>query len=729
MINYINENLFRSPNAVSKAWTILGSDFELSNSDLYSESIEITESICNEGNLIFGTCNASTLKFTTFNTAVSFEGKVLNVSVVLNEDYEHPFVVGTYIVDKETLSADKTKKEIIAYDKLSTIIHTNVASWYNGLSFPLTLKQFRESFCNNFNLTFVSRNLVNDNMVVEKTIDVVELGGGKVLSAICELNGAFPNIIRANELDYKILNNTPVYNITRSMWSNFEYADYAVEPISKLQIRQEENDIGVIVGSGTNVYIIEDNFLVYGKSSEALRVIAENLFSVINNIAFVPCNIDCINANPCVEVGDRITVEKDNNTTITTYLVSRHIKGLQKLSENIESKGEQTYPDNVTGIDYDIRQLKGKANILQRSIEETRLTIVDVERGLHSEIVQTAEGLEIEIESLQSQIDGEIEYFETTETPTLLNYPYWDFCTNLPCNGTIQLAPIYNADGTVGGDQYPHFVYTEQNRQDHLRDLVFDTENVVSYRFNKRTVGDTVEWYWQEIAESETTYILSQIAELRATAEALTSEYTELSADLSSGYYTKVQTDSKIEQSASRIQTTVSQTYATKTTTNSLQSQITQQADLISGKVSSTGGSASSFSYELTSTKWVLKSNNQTVFKCDRDGIVVSGNATFTGTVRSSNIVGSTIEGAIITGGTLNGTFTMGENASFATFRFDGSFVQKTDKVAFYGASSSPTMRYDSSFGGYVPVFSSPGAFQRYMGMSQYSLGTKVLIC
>lgn len=40
----------------------------------------------------------------------------------------------------------------------------------------------------------------------------------------------------------------------------------------------------MIVGSGTNAYVIQDNFLVYGKGSEELTGIANNIYGKIREL-------------------------------------------------------------------------------------------------------------------------------------------------------------------------------------------------------------------------------------------------------------------------------------------------------------------------------------------------------------------------------------------------------------------------------------------------------------
>lgn len=59
-----------------------------------------------------------------------------------------------------------------------------------------------------------------------------------------------------------------------------------------------------------------------------------------------------------------------------------------------------------------------------------------------------------------------------------------------------------------------------------------------------------------------------------------------------------------------------------------LSSAISQTADSISAKVSSTGGNASSFKYTLTSSNFVLTAKNKDVFKATQNGVEIDGKIT-----------------------------------------------------------------------------------------------------
>lgn len=125
------------------------------------------------------------------------------------------------------------------------------------------------------------------------------MSGKEVLSCICELNGCMGHMGRDGKFHYIYLEQEiqglyprndlyPADNlyprdpksnrIGKDLYITAEYEDFLVKTINKLQIREQKNDIGVIVGTGDNAYVIEDNFLVYGKGTKELKGIAKISF-------------------------------------------------------------------------------------------------------------------------------------------------------------------------------------------------------------------------------------------------------------------------------------------------------------------------------------------------------------------------------------------------------------------------------------------------------------------
>ncbi len=466
---FLQDSINKQIHIVSDEYTVLENGvkkplIDITNTQLHQETFELTESLCSENELMFGSCEASMIKFTVSNTFLPMKDKWLTVTMEINteKDKYEVFQIGRYKVYSDELSADHTYRDITAYDAMYDIINSDVIDWYNSV-FPLvqertvqigeeknttvkntyqtiTMRQFRKSFIEHFGLEECEIDgLINDDMVIEKTIEVESgeeeasgtqsksvlkessLSGATVIQAICEINGCFGHIGRDGKFHYIYLkqdiqglypsnelfpDHAPDYlsqsktnrlypqnpkstNIGKSFYITANYEDYHVKSIDKLQIRKEENDIGSIVGEGENCYIIENNFLVYGKNAVELERICTNIYNKIKNIIYRPFSADC-KGNPCLEVGDAIRISTKYDL-IEAYILERTLKGIQSLRDTFSAKGEACRTENVNSVNKSIIQLKGKTNTLIRNVDETNSHIDDVEKGLSSEIKQTAE--------------------------------------------------------------------------------------------------------------------------------------------------------------------------------------------------------------------------------------------------------------------------------------------------------------------------------------------------
>ena len=377
----------------------------LTNAEYQTETMTITESICDEQELRFGCCNASSFEIKVLDTIENFKGKKMKVSSLL-AGQDEPYQLGEYKVYSDKPTADRLYKDIVAYDAMYDILNAEVSRWYNSLAFPMKLRQFRNSFCAYVGVEQEEITLVNDDMVIEKTIDPEELPGKTVIEAICEINGCFGHIGRNGKLRYVVLEQMieglypadelypadDLYpadpmgttEVSRNNYISCQYEDFIVQHIDKLQIRQEENDIGAIAGTGDNCYIIEDNFLVYGKSAADLQTIADNVLSVIGVVWYRPAQVEA-RGNPCLEVGDGILLHTTRET-IYTYILQRTLKGIQALKDSYTAEGEEYRTGQVNGIMKSIIQLKGKSNVLTRTVEETKLELKDVNENLSAQI-------------------------------------------------------------------------------------------------------------------------------------------------------------------------------------------------------------------------------------------------------------------------------------------------------------------------------------------------------
>ena len=436
MINHEYFELFNK-NSVDKQLVISFDGGELTNTELHQQNFELIESICSDSELRFGRCEASEVKFRITNT-LPLRNKEIEIKTYLDGDRSKMFSYGKYKVYSDTLTADKMFRDIIAYDKMHEIINMNVADWYNSLDFPINLNTFRNLFFLHVGVGWDVEDggLMNDDIIIEKTIEPTELSGKTVIEGICELNGCFGRIGRNGRFQFIFLkqnveglypSNTlypkddlfpkkvETIDVGKNTYINCTYQDFKTKAIDKLQIRKEENDIGVVVGEGDNTYIIQDNFLVYGKNESDLRNIANRILRNISKISYRPFNANSI-GNPCLEPGDVIRLVT-RYEMVESYILRRKLKGIQALKDNYSADGKEELSEKVNSVSNTIVQLKGKTNELERTIDETKSTINDVETGLESKITQTASNLSSEIEDTKNGLSSRIE--QTVKSITL----------------------------------------------------------------------------------------------------------------------------------------------------------------------------------------------------------------------------------------------------------------------------------------------------------------------
>lgn len=592
--------------SVDKQLSIVTDDgqIHITNNELHQEQFELTESLCSESELTFGSCEAGMVKFTVSNIFSGLKDKWMTIKMVLAGNTANPFQIGRYKVCSDTPEADRTKRDIVAYDALYDVINADVAEWYNTLlpdkDSITTMKAFRDSFFGYFGIEQADVRLVNDDMKVEKTVEPEELSGATVLNCICEINGCFGHIGRDGRFHYIYLEQEiqglyPRNNlypaddlyprepkstrISKSLYISAQYEDFLVKTIDKLQIRKEEDDIGVIVGSGTNAYVIQDNFLVYGKGNEELTGIANNIYEKIRGIIYRPFSADC-KGNLCIEVGDAVRLPT-RYEIIESYVLKRTLKGIQALRDDYEAAGEEYRSTQVNSVHKSIIQLKGKTNVLTRTIEETNSKIVDVESGLSSEIKQTATDIRAEVKNTVDGLSSSIE-----QTANSIRSEVSDSVNNLSSSiqqNTESITSEVKRASEAEGDLSTKITQTAESITSKVSKNYETKENAT----NTKTELETS---IKQTADGLTAELSKQVAETKEYAEsaAETAESNEKqdTADKLKDYSTTTEMNTRINATAEGISAEVTRKLQSYSTTEQMNSAIRQTADSINTEVS-----------------------------------------------------------------------------------------------------------------------------------------------
>lgn len=423
--------------------SVVGTNQKIDNSMLEIGTFALEESLCSESELKFGACEANCVKFTARNTAGNIIGKTISIEETIDGDSQNPMPYGVFKVASDVPTADRTKRQITAYDAMYDIINTDVKSWYAGLSFPMTLKQFRDSFFAHLGIAQVETSLVNDSMTVNKTIVATQtddssavteessISGKTVVTAICEINGCFGNINRNGKFEYVFLkaitsalypaedlfpsdNLFPSDANTESMTGHyiaFDYEDFQSKAITQLEIKTSEDNAGAIVGTAGNNYSITGNFLVSDKTGAELEQIANNLLPIMAQAAYTPIESCTCVGNPCLTLGEPIRF----NTTreiVETYLLQRTLTGVQSKRDSISAQGTQTHSAKVNSIRDTIESVERRTGKLERNADHLQSTYEDLEEQTNTKFEQTTKSIVAEVNRAQKaegQLDASLE--------------------------------------------------------------------------------------------------------------------------------------------------------------------------------------------------------------------------------------------------------------------------------------------------------------------------------
>ena len=412
--------------------SVVGTNQKIDNSMLEIGTFALEESLCSESELKFGACEANCVKFTARNTAGNIIGKTISIEETIDGDSENPMPYGVFKVASDVPTADRTKRQITAYDAMYDIINTDVKAWYAGLSFPMTLRQFRNSFFAHLGIEQAVATLPNDSMTVNKTIVATQtddssavteesaISGKTVVTAICEINGCFGNINREGKFEYVFLKEItsalypaedlfPADNVfpsdanTESMtghYITFDYEDFKSKAITQLEIKTSEDNAGAIVGTAGNNYSITGNFLVSDKTGAELEQIANNVLPIMAQAAYTPIKSCTCVGNPCLTLGDPIRF----NTTreiVETYLLQRTLTGVQSKRDSISAQGTQTHSAKVNSIRDTIESVERRTGKLERNADHLQSTYEDLEEQTSSKFEQTANSISAEVTRAQ----------------------------------------------------------------------------------------------------------------------------------------------------------------------------------------------------------------------------------------------------------------------------------------------------------------------------------------
>lgn len=404
------------PSEQNEIWVLIEND------RIESESLKITESLCDSSNLEFGACSSASLEIVVADVIEDLTGKEF---LLTEEVGEYQIPLGYYTVESFVRQSDRRKRKITAYNRMR-LFNRDVSGWYNELTFPISIREMRDSLCDYIGVKQVQTDLLFDSMKIEKTINPSEISGLEILKAICQLNASFGYVDKNGLLKYIQIHQTglypsetlypyeelypsefgsdgiPVEQIVS--FKSLEYEDKMTDGIDGLKIMQQNGELGASVGEQGNMYTIAGNFLIYGKNAVELLNIAQSILPYIYGRTYRPCTLECP-AMPWIEPGDTLRIITRDDV-IETLCMKRTMSGCQAMMDSIESSADETENDSNNWYNT-IKELNGKSYMFLEQADKVVLKMNDLSQSIESQLSVMSSNIKAEVKRA-TDAEGEI---------------------------------------------------------------------------------------------------------------------------------------------------------------------------------------------------------------------------------------------------------------------------------------------------------------------------------
>lgn len=403
----------------------------IKGSDVLSEQMTLHESICEEEQLKFGGCNASSFELTVFNLNSGIKGYEIE-PVLITKKTEIP--LGVFYVETIEKYAGKDYKKLTAYDKMR-YFDVDVKDWYDSLTFPISVKNFRDSLCNYVGVEQNDVTLIADNVMLTKELDSSNgINGLSLMKQICEISGVFGRMDRYGKLDYLSLESSMLlpaddlfpandlypsagsgssensFNIPTSlMYEHPLVEDFFTSNIDGVII-VDSDGAQVLTEYNQNPYYVQDNFVIMGQKHETIKALANDLLSKISSISYRPINSSKIKGQPYVECGDFISGEV-NGYGFEAYVFQRDLTGIKALRDAYICKGKEMLENDMNGVTAQLQRLnkttervKTSVQVTEKGLESEVKRATDAENELSTRIEQTEQQIVLRVDSATGKI-------------------------------------------------------------------------------------------------------------------------------------------------------------------------------------------------------------------------------------------------------------------------------------------------------------------------------------
>lgn len=308
-------------------------------------------------------------------------------------------LAGTYWAVKPTSQTRNTYK-IYAYDAVSLLDGVQ-STWLRSIQdqFPLTLWKFAGLVAQRCGVTIANNSLPRNGTYLVQAFYADNLTGRQLLAWVAEASCTFLRATPDGKIEFAWYTD---YNASQSIGPTVYIRDglshdkFQTAPVVKVQIRQSDNDVGVLYPSdesGSNALVIQGNLLLTSATAETLKPVAQAIFETMQGVTYTPLKVTVPADFPLPAPGNIVSVTDARGNVLSSYIMTRKISGQQVT---LESTGNATRDGTAAVNEQSYKNLTGKMLEIKTSVDGLEVKASDL-TGKYTDLKATVDGLSSEV--------------------------------------------------------------------------------------------------------------------------------------------------------------------------------------------------------------------------------------------------------------------------------------------------------------------------------------------
>lgn len=453
-----------------------GTEIQASKTGSTINSLVYTSTVSSTTDLCPGAACAAKIEFTVWvkpGSSLVFTSGT-RVKYYQEDDTGARTLVGTFWAVKPTKQSRNTYK-VYAYDAVSKLDGIQ-STWLRSIqgNFPMSLWAFAQAVAQQCGVTLESTALPRSGDYQVQAFYSDNLTGRKLLSWVAEASCTFLRATPDGGIEFSWYIENPVTGIfpdatehwvaldlsgellacaDGSIWiynqdtaayrsGGLSYEEYSTALIDKVQIKQSDDDVGVIyppAAAGQNALVIQGNLLLTTDTAAALQPVAQAIFETMQRISYTPLKASLFSDGRVFSAGQIITATDPRGNALQTYIMTVQQQG-GKIT--VESTGNASRDGTAAVNEQKHTNLEGKLLEIRTSVDGLKITAADLAGGMAS--------LELTVDGLRTEVSGKL---DGAEAQTLIDQSLQGISLSASTSGTTSTLTLKAGDVTLSSAQ------------------------------------------------------------------------------------------------------------------------------------------------------------------------------------------------------------------------------------------------------------------------------------